>query len=49
LEAGKLVGEIKRYLLDRVQADKTLNNRYSLIELALKFLKSKERYNNLKN
>lgn len=42
LSSGKQIGEILRYLLDRVQRDKTLNNRMSLIELTLQYLKSQE-------
>jgi poly(A) polymerase/tRNA nucleotidyltransferase (CCA-adding enzyme) len=38
---GKLIGEILRYLLDRVQRDKSVNNRMSLIEMALQYLKTK--------
>jgi len=39
---GKLVGEILSYLLDRVQRDKSLNDRMQLIELTLQYLRSKE-------
>jgi hypothetical protein len=42
LEPGKQIGEILSYLLERVQRDKSLNNRMSLIELALQYLKSRE-------
>ena len=42
LEPGKQIGEILSYLLERVQRDKNLNNRMSLIELALQYLKSHE-------
>jgi poly(A) polymerase/tRNA nucleotidyltransferase (CCA-adding enzyme) len=44
IESGRLVGEIKEYLLSRVREDRSLNNRYSLIELTLNYLKSKEYY-----
>jgi poly(A) polymerase/tRNA nucleotidyltransferase (CCA-adding enzyme) len=39
LTSGKLVGELKNYLLDRVQQDRTLNERLKLIELALEYIK----------
>jgi len=42
LTSGKLIGEILGYLLDRVQTDKTLNDRFTLIELTLQYLKSKD-------
>ena len=42
LKPGELVGEIIKYLLDCVQQDKKLNNRYTLIELTLQYLKNKE-------
>jgi tRNA nucleotidyltransferase (CCA-adding enzyme) len=41
LTSGKLIGEILEYLLDRVQTDKTLNDRFTLIELTLQYLKNK--------
>ena len=49
LEPGKEIGEILRYLLERVQRDKTLNNRMMLIELTLQYLKSKEHSNEIKS
>lgn len=42
LKPGAEVGEIMNYLLDRVQNDRSLNDRYTLIELTLRYLKSKE-------
>lgn len=42
LDSGKKVGEVLKYLLDRVQGDRELNTRYSLLELALAYLKSQE-------
>jgi len=42
LKPGKDIGDILHYLLERVQRDKELNNRMSLIELALQFVKSRE-------
>lgn len=42
LEDGKLIGEILECLLNQVQRDKKLNDRFKLIELTLQYLKSKE-------
>jgi len=42
LKQGKEVGEVLSYLLERVQRDKELNNRMSLVELTLQYLKSQE-------
>jgi poly(A) polymerase/tRNA nucleotidyltransferase (CCA-adding enzyme) len=36
---GRLVGEVKEYLLNRIQEDRSLNDRMKLIELALEYLK----------
>jgi putative nucleotidyltransferase with HDIG domain len=43
IKSGEFVGEIKSYLLDRVREDRSLNNRYTLLELALSYVRSKER------
>ena len=42
LKNGELIGEIKNYLLQRVQGDKKLNNRMTLVELTLQYLRSRE-------
>jgi tRNA nucleotidyltransferase (CCA-adding enzyme) len=41
LKPGEMVGEIMKHLLDCVQKDKELNNRLTLIELTLQYLKRK--------
>ena len=41
LRSGKLVGKVLNHLLDSVQKDKNLNERLTLIELAVKYLKDK--------
>jgi poly(A) polymerase/tRNA nucleotidyltransferase (CCA-adding enzyme) len=41
LKPGEMVGEIMKHLLDCVQKDKELNNRLTLIELTLRYLKKK--------
>lgn len=41
LEPGKIIGETLEYLLERVRKRKDLNNRMTLMGLALNFLKSK--------
>lgn len=45
---GEKIKGIFDYLLDKVQRDKTLNNRMSLIELTLEYLKSHEHSEELK-
>jgi len=40
LEDGELVGVILNYLLDQVQQDKKLNERFTLIELTLQYLRN---------
>jgi len=41
LKPGEMVGEVMKHLLDCVQKDKKLNNRLTLIELTLQYLKDK--------
>jgi len=41
LKSGKLVGKVLDHLLDSVQKDKNLNERLTLIELTLQYLKDK--------
>jgi tRNA nucleotidyltransferase (CCA-adding enzyme) len=41
LKPGEMVGEIMKHLLDRVQRDKKLNDRLTLIELTLRYLQGR--------
>jgi tRNA nucleotidyltransferase (CCA-adding enzyme) len=42
LKPGSEVGKILRYLLDKVQRDKSLNERWRLIEMTLSYLKNQK-------
>lgn len=49
IKSGKQVGEIINYLLERVQRDKKLNDRITLIELTLQYLQSQKQYRDTKS